>query len=525
METSTKNDRVNEALFAAIDVGSNAIRLGIATLDGEGKPHLIHRHRETVRLGRDAFTTGCFSEATMCLTVGAFRQFRRLLEQHRVGRLRAVATSAMRDARNGQQLIERIRAETGIEIECISGDEEARLVHRSIANRIDIAGIEALCIDIGGGSVEITLCADGEPVAAQSLKLGTVRLLGMLNDSNAFPRLLREYLDGARRKLRELIAGHRPMLCIGTGGNASALGVLGRKQLGTSSAKRLSLDALGQLLTLLAGMSVQERIRKLDLRPDRADVILPAAMIFHEMMCLARCRTLELPDASLLDGVLIEMSTQPELGLIAQQRMLRAWAHGLKDKYHVDERHAACVARLALQLFDALAPLHGLSPRMRLLLEVAALIHEIGIYVSASGHHRHAAYVIMATPMLALSASEKRLLAQIVRYHRKASPSTEHEPFRKLSTKKQAIVWQLSAILRLSIALNKERRDRVRHIAVHIDKKRIDLRLSGEGELLLERWAAMRQRDYFHKAFGKQLVVSLEDSARRPTPATTPAAR
>jgi len=516
METTTRTeDEAPDAdvapgvYIAAIDVGSNAMRLGIALRDEKGLPNIILRHREPVRLGHDAFTSGTLSEATQNEALIAFQQFRRILDRHHVGSLRATATSAMRDSKNGAQLMQRIAKETDIRLELISGEEEARLVHYSISNRVDLSNNFALLIDIGGGSVEITVCDDGEVLASQSLRIGTVRLLEILGSGENFNLLLREYLDGMRRKLRAQIGKRKVDLCIGTGGNCLSIGELGL-QLGLSDRNNeISRKKLGTLIERLSRLPIEERIRDLGLRPDRADVILPAAMVLHEIMSVGKAKALRTPDASLLDGILLDMIA-PELNLLHSRRSnLLGWTRSAKKKYDVDQRHAMAVTRVALSLFDQTTGLHKLGDNERLLLEMAARVHEIGMYVRIGRYHRHAAYLIMAAPLLGLSEEEKGILAQTVRYQRKAVPSEGHEGYAALGEGARKKVWKMSALLRLAIALNKDRRDRVDSVETEFDDTTLTLHLEGDGDLLLERWAVLKLGDYVKEAFGRELHMDL----------------
>jgi len=525
-QTSTASeaeDAVAPGVYiAAIDIGSNAMRLGIALRDENGLPNIILRHREAVRLGHDVFTTGTISEKTQNEALEAFRQFRRILDRHAVGNLRATATSAMRDAKNGPQLAKKIFEETGISIDVISGEEEARLVHFSIATRVDLNHHFALLIDIGGGSVEVTLCDDGEIIASQSFRIGTVRLLEILGSGTDFNKLLREYLDGMRRKLRAQIGKRKVDLCIGTGGNCLSIGELGL-QLGLSKSNNLiSRKKLGKVIDHLSTLSVEERIRDLGLRPDRADVILPAAMVLQEIMSVGRAGKLSTPEASLLDGILLDM-VAPELGLQHSRRgNLLGWARSAKKKYQVDQSHAMAVTRLALDLFEQTAGLHGLGENEKLLLEIAARVHEIGMYVRVGRYHRHAEYLILAAPLIGLSNDEKNILAQTVRYQRKSSPADSHEGFAALGDAAKKKVWKMSALLRLSIALNKDRRDRVQSIAAEYDADTLTLHLEGDGDLLLERWAVLRVGDYVEAAFKRKLIIDLnlpEETAGKTDPA------
>ncbi|OIO72510.1 MAG: exopolyphosphatase [Zetaproteobacteria bacterium CG1_02_53_45] len=497
------------AYMAAIDVGSNAMRLGIALRDDKGGPNIILRHREPVRLGHDAFTTGRLSEATQNEAILAFRQFRRILDRHHVGNLRATATSAMRDSENGPELAKRILEDTGIQLDLISGEEEARLVYLSIATRVDLDHHFALLIDIGGGSVEVTLSDDSQIVASQSFRIGTVRLLEMLGTGGNFNLLLREYLDGMRSKLRTQIGRRKVDLCIGTGGNCVSLGELGL-QLGLSaSSTEITRKSLKKLIKHLSKLPVEERIRDLGLRPDRADVILPAAMVLQEIMSVGKATSLRTPDAGLLDGILLDM-VAPERKLQHSRRIsLLGWARSAKKKYQVDNSHALAVTRLALDLFAQTGPLHGLGEDEKLLLEVAACVHEIGMYVRVGRYHRHAAYLIMAAPLLGLSVQERTILAETVHYQRKSFPSATHEAFAGLGDAAKKKVWAMSALLRLAIALNKDRRDRVHNIVVDCDDKTLILHIEGRGDLLLERWAVLQVADYIKQAFGRNLQIDL----------------
>ncbi|MDQ6959924.1 MAG: Ppx/GppA family phosphatase, partial [Mariprofundaceae bacterium] len=234
-----------------------------------------------------------------------------------------------------------------------------------------------------------------------------------------------------------------------------------------------------------------------------------AAMVFHDIMALAGAKTMVMPDASLLDGVMLDLVDSEQRTFKSQRRNLLAWARSLKKKYHVDRKYGKHVARLSLGLFDQLYDRHQLGHRFRLLLELAAHVHEIGMYVRVGGHHRHAAYLISVAPLLGLSDEEKNLLAQVVRYQRKGVPNSTHEDFAALTQQDQQIVWQLSAVLRLAIALNKERRNRVDDIDVEIRAKEMTLHLEGHGDLLLERWAALKTTDYIEQAFGLNMHIDL----------------
>jgi len=504
----TLDEHLNQqALVAAIDVGSNAMRLGIGTYDENGVPQLIQRYREPVRLGHDAFTSGSLSSQTMQDTVQAFHQFQRILTQYHIDHYRAIATSAMRDSHNGHELIEKIQQQTGIQLELISGEEEARLVHYSISRRMDLSDQFVLLVDMGGGSVEVTLCDNGEVISAQSFKLGTVRLLELLGKSNDFNTLLSEYMGGVRNKLKEQIGTRQASLCIATGGNAGALGNLIHQYFKGESSTSITDMQLQQLILHLEGLSLEERMHDLNLRPDRADVILPAAIVFHEIMKLAKVKQMVMPEASLLDGILLDMMDTDIDTQHSRRKNLLAIAQNMGKRFHIDRHYGKVVARLALNIFDHSQTLHQLHEHDRLLLEIAARIHEIGMYVRVGGHHRHAAYLISASPLLGLSDKDKAVLAQIVRYQRKAFPNASHHDFAQLNSSEQQRVKYLSAFLRLGIALNKDRRHRVHHIHVELSDTTFKLCLEGKGDLILERWSTNKVAGYIQHIFSLALSV------------------
>jgi len=307
----TEHSAPAAVLAAAIDIGSNAMRLHIAGQDAQGGLRTILYHREPVRLGHDAFTRGRLSENAMEKALQAFGTFRSMLGRHPVQTVRATGTSALRDSANAGELIRRIKDKTGIGIEVISGEEEARLIYLSAHHRVPgMSSMKTLLIDIGGGSVEITLARRGNIVALESFRMGAVRLLELFRDASGDsekPGIMNEYIASMQQKVRERMAGMHIDLCIGSGGNIEALGALGVSLLGNSSNNRLSYKDIRKLVRQLQSMNDVDRINRLGLRPDRADVIIPAAITLKSIVKLARPATLLIPSASLADGVLLDL--------------------------------------------------------------------------------------------------------------------------------------------------------------------------------------------------------------------------
>jgi len=488
------------------------MRLCIAGPDTESGIKTIHYHREPVRLGHDAFTRGKISEETMEKALQAFETFRSMIDLHPVQTIRATGTSALRDSTNTCELIRLIRDKTGIEIEVISGEEEARLIHLSVHHRVpDMNKMKTLLIDIGGGSIEITLAKHGDIVAMESFRMGTVRLLELFRDASGDAeqsKIMNEYIASMQQKVREEMAGMHIDLCIGTGGNIEALGELGVSLLGNDSSHQLTYKDIKKLVKRLQSISYEERIDQFGLRPDRADVIIPAAIALKSIVKLARPATLLVPSAGLADGVLLDLLQRQNGDGKALAHQAIAWARSMARKYHADLGHARHVRILARKLFSRLKDIHQLNDRDLLLLQVSAIVHEIGITVRPNKHHRHAFYLINASPMVGLSSSEKKLVALVVRYHRKRTPDTDNEPFSELTEAQQKRVLQLNVLLRLAIAMDKERHGNVRGIYMRHSGKISRLQVEGKGDLLLERWAVRKEVPWFETVFDHKLEIT-----------------
>jgi len=302
--------------FAAIDIGSNAIRMLVRSSNRTGRLETLENLRLPVRLGQDAFTIGKFSQQTMQMAIDAFLRFRQVADHFGVKQTRAVATSAMREAGNSAELIQCIERETGFFIEIISGEEEARLIHLAVKRAANIQHKTALLIDIGGGSVELTLSNGQNILSTESFKIGTVRLLTRLKPSNgvepALKNLLCEYAASARSYLARELESRSIQVCLGTGGNIREMGKLRQRLFNKRRSDLVTLQDLERLTNHIGGMSVNERIGRLRLKPDRADVILPAMLILQMIAREAKVGEVLVPGVGLKDGLMLEMvSSEP----------------------------------------------------------------------------------------------------------------------------------------------------------------------------------------------------------------------
>jgi exopolyphosphatase/guanosine-5'-triphosphate,3'-diphosphate pyrophosphatase len=319
--------------------------------------------------------------------------------------------------------------------------------------------------------------------------------------------LVDEYV-GAIDKLLRQDMGDGVDLCVGTGGNIESLADLCQAMSRDNRGGRFTASDLDAALKRLQALTVPERIQQLGLRPDRADVIVPAAIVLQHLVKLSGVETVTVPEVGLREGLLADMAAASDGKRHSPPRdQLMSWALRLGRKYAFDEPHGATVAKLAGQLFDATKALHRLDDEQRLLLEVAGLLHDIGHFVSVSKHHKHTYYLLRATPVLGLTDAQMAVVANVARYHRKSAPKPHHRGYMELSPKDRVVTSKLAALLRLADALDTQHQGQLIDLAVEYDRRQFVLRLKGTGDLLLEKWKVVKKAGLFEDVFSLKCLV------------------
>jgi exopolyphosphatase/guanosine-5'-triphosphate,3'-diphosphate pyrophosphatase len=497
--------------LASIDVGSNAIRLLIGEVDGSRAYRVITQERFPVRLGHNAFRHGSLAPEMADRAVRGLSLFRRQMETLNVTRYRAVATSAVRESRNGEAFVGRVRRATGLELEVITGAEEARLVQIAVRNRIPFDGKRWAVVDVGGGSVEVMLVSDAGILWSESHAMGTVRLLEEFDGAgiDRMRHFMAEYTATLRLASRQRLDDVRGL--IATGGNIEALAKLIGAEQSKDGVSLVPVSRLAAMAEDLASLPYDERMRRLDLRGDRADVIVPAAFLYERVARLTGVETVHVPHVGLKEGVLLDLAENLVAHPYHENEQDRATLEGalaLGRRFDFEEAHGAQVGRLALSLFDQLATLHKLGERDRRILLAAAVLHDIGIYISYKGHHKHSLYVLQHSEIADLSPREMLMVANVARYHRKGPPADDHPDYIRLSEDERERVSMLAALLRLADALDREHLQRVSDVTAAFRGSELLLTVDGNGDLALERWALARKADLFRDLFG--LDVTLE---------------
>ncbi len=533
--------------FAALDLGSNALRLRIveaqaaangreqlALLPDPGSPwRELVSLRAPVRLGSEVFVTGKLAAASIGQACAALREFRQAMDDAHVDAYRATATSAVREASNGTLLVERARREAGIELEVIEGIEEARLIQLAVVRKLNLVDRRALLVDVGGGSTELTYLDKGASVWASSLPIGTVRLLetylrGAKTVDRARQRLLVEGID---RALAEAIPSLRKVsfeFVVGTGGSVDTLCELCPAKGGFAGYSRaVDVGLMKTLLSKLVTMTPEQRRETFALRPDRADTIVTAAAIFLRVAESFKASAIVAPGVGLKEGILEELIDKrfDRWDAESEARNVVDGCLRLGRRFGFDQAHGERVAAFAMTLFDDLAALHGLGARDGLLLRCAALLLDIGDYVSYGAHHKHSYYLIQHSDIMGLNPSERALVANVARYHRKSPPDLAHPNFRDLDKDARTKVRVLASMLRLADALDREHLGKVEQVRALVDTKarRLLLELEGQEDRELEEWTLRAKSELFRDVFDLEVHLASEATPSvRATPSAAP---
>ena len=463
-------------------------------------------------MGHSAFLTGRLEGESMAAAVEAMSSFRSAFDTLGIARYRAVATSAVRESENGGELVRRIREESGIRLETITGSEEARLVWLAARGRLDLKKGTWLLADLGGGSLELSL-ADTEGIHwSVSHQIGTVRLLENLEDPETSPERFRKLVSEYAHVLRlprNLVKKSELAGVVATGGNAEILAEIVSAPVDARGVRRIPIKVLRETARTLGSLSPQQRMERFDLRADRADVVFPAALIYERVASLANADELVIPPVG-KEGILVDLVedlTGPAVHATRLEQQLLNAAVALGRRYSFDEAHGRHVARLALSLFDQLESLHRLDAIDRKILLAAALLHDIGQIISYRRHHKHSLYLIHNSELPGVTSEEIPLVALVARYHRRAEPSDEHELWCELSSDQKDRVHKLASILRVADALDREHLQRVERVEARVEGDRVSLDLAGRGDLLLEEWAMARKARMFQSTFGVEVTL------------------
>lgn len=490
-------------IYGVIDMGSNAIKVKIARCEAPGLIETLCDEREPVRVGAGVFRGKPISRECVQAIIEVLSRFKKLFESHRVVRHRAVATSAMREAPNRHSVTQEILDRTGIQLEVISGSEEARLIQVGTSLDVNATQGSVLFIDIGGGSCELSVRENGELKELCSLALGAVRLTENFVSTDpisaAEHRKLKDYIYSELRNNIGSLARRSYELAIGTAGTINAIceSILEqREKYASSTPSAVRYTAISDFHRRMRELKLDDRKALPGLSSNRADIIVAGAAVLKYVLKSFRLTSIRPSKRGLRDGVLLDLLLRNSQDTRLEREFHRVRRDGLVhfgDRFNVPRAHTNHVTKLALSLFDQLSELHRFGEAERGLLEAAGLLHEVGRAVNYGSMHKHSYYIIKNAELTGFTQDEIAVVANIARYHRRSEPSVRHENFSTLSPRQRAIVRWLAGILRVADGLDRHHDARVRDLKARVTPKSITLDLDNEYEAELEIWSSQRK--------------------------------
>lgn len=511
----------HDTRIAAIDVGSYSIRQIIADVAPDGAIRVVDEMKASPRLGAGLRETGRLSEQGMAAAIEALVRMALLDRQMGAARTEAVATSAVRDATNAGEFLTAVHEATGLRLRILDGDEEARLSYRSALAHFDLGAGRAVVMDIGGGSLELALSADGLLDGLLSFPFGAIRLTEQFLASGPGRRGLGELRRFVRKGLRSRLSrgdwhGAQIICSGGTFTNLAQM-ILARQGFGSATSVHgtvVSRPELEHLLDLLAGMSLAERQHVPGLSPSRADIIVAGLAVAAEVVARLESRELVVSAYGIREGLLLEAARVTPViadpGAARERSVLQ-----LAERSRYEAPHARQVQRLALRIFDELAPRLRATSEDRQVLADAALLHDIGYHINFAGHHKHSYHLIVHADLLGMTPVERVLVANVARYHRGALPRRSHRGYGSLDKALRRRIRRLAAILRVADGLDRGHVCAVQDVSVHWSREALRITASPvEGaSLRLELWGAARKADLLARTIKRPVLIAGPDGA------------
>ncbi len=499
--------------LAAIDIGSNSVRLLVAEALRGGAYRILDEEREPTRLGRSVSSQGRLDDESMDKTLQALRTFKEIAAGYQVTSLRTIATCAVREARNGPEFCRRVREEVGLEVEVIAGDREARLAFASVQHAFDLSGKNVVVADIGGGSTEIVFATGNLIESIFSTPLGAVRLteqfaLGENATLPDFERMEEEVTACLKKRTtRPLFAPHFLVGCGGTFTTLAELIMATKKQSDAPVAGyQVSQAEVRHLLDRLRKMPLRARRSMAGMTPDRGDIIVAGLTIVDALMKRFRVNTLVIHTRGVRDGLVREMIDE----VLGGPHDDAADAPALRDEA-IERLAAACsgelehgrkVAALAGRIYEQLVEPLALEPGDRTLLECAARLQDVGYVINYDQHHKHSYHLIRNSRLPGIRAHDLELIANVARYHRGAHPKRKHENLARVPAEDQQRVHRMAAILRLAGGLDRSRSQQVSDVAVRVNDEGVWIDVAADQEPQVDIWGAERRTNLFEKVFG-----------------------
>jgi len=514
MATKTGKSSRQKRPVAVIDIGSTSVRMRIAEAEGKSWK-VIEDLVQPASLGADTFRHGVVQSQTLRAISGILKNFAQVLREFDVGQTYVVATSAIREASNQELVVDRIRHETGFHVDILDSVEESRITYHSLlpflkTNQLS-AKAHTLVLDLGGGSTETMVLKGRNLVTAGSRQLGTARLSLMLSESACgdAQSLMDSMINTVVQSTLDLYLEYpiRNLIVI----NSVLLRALskekGVRQLNGGIA--IPTSAINDAVRDASLVPMEELTTRFPIRVLDTDLLLPSLLVLHESAQYLEVDEVVLPDIEMLQGLLaeIKIKSRGEDPFLAFREQVVRSTRGIMDKFRADIPHAMQVTNHALDIFDAVQKFFDLNDTDRLLLELAGLLHDIGMYISAPSHHKHSAYLIEWAEIAGLNSENRKLVATIARYHRNTAPRAQHIPYANFTPEQRLRISKLAAILRVADALDRSHWQRIKKLIPHLTDRTLELVAVADGDLMAEQSAIQEKGDLFRDISGLDITL------------------
>lgn len=501
---------------AVIDIGSSAIRMVVAEVSQNSDIRYLENLHKPIRFGKDVFINGRISSQTIRDAISILKDYKTVIDSYGIKKVEAITTSAVRDAVNRDIFIDRVYVRTGFDVEVIEGAEQNRLeliaAEHAFGDHFKLQERNSLLIEAGSGSTELIVIEKGEVSVTQTLSLGSIRLPDELAyekvDLGLMQRVLKRHIHDIAKHTALDFSFKELDTFVALGGEVR---FVARELSDTSPSPFVILEkkAFSSFVNKLAKISASELVRQYGMPYEEAETLYPALLIYLNFLNETKAEQIVIPSTSIRDGLLLELAQM--LSKYKRTDVSKQVIHSARhvaERYDYDKGHASNVASLALKLFDASKEDHGLGSKERLLLEASATLHDIGTYISPTGHHKHSYYLVNAAEIFGLRKSDKDIVANVVRYHRRAAPKTTHIPYMSLPKSDRATVSKLAAILRVADALDHSHQQKIKDFQVDVTDKYYQIWVSDEvGDISMEREDLKTKGMMFADVFGAPIEL------------------
>jgi len=502
---------------AVIDIGASAVRLRVAEIGPHGEVRNLDSLQQALRLGKDTFGTGRIQASTIEDCIKVLLGFRRVMAEYGITRddqIRAVATSAVREAENRHAFVDRIYMSTQINVEIIEGTEENRLTYIAVQDVLKqddlLKNADAILVDVGGGSTELVLIQKGSVTFANSYRLGSLRMRESLETYRAPADRVRTVLDQHIHRVVDQLYRNVPVdkvkYMVAVSGDAQLAASMLSPRWAESLLSSVNVKTFSTLTEQLVPTPVDDLVRKYRIPYQEAETVGPALLVYCHLAQAFHVKQILVPKTSLREGLLKEIAAGGTWTESFSEQAVQS-ALALGQKYSFDEKHSRQVADLSVRLFRELQPEHRLDKRFELLLKIAALLHEVGMFIGDRSHHKHSMYIIMNSELFGLTRKDISLIALVARYHRRATPRPYHEEYTSLDRDSRIAVAKMAAILRVADALDRDHMQQVRAMTFTREPGQFVISVSDGADLTLERFALKEKGNLLEEVFGMKAVV------------------